>query len=445
MPRSPPSGTWWPGASMRTSRPTASLTRQLGLPGAVGLGLGSILGTGVFVSLALVAEISGALVLPAILLAALLALFNALASAELAAAHPVSGGAYEYGHVWLTPSLGFVAGWVFLLAKSASAATAALGVSAYVRHLTGWEADALAVPLAVLTSVSVTALVISGLRRSSAVNMAIVSLTGVALIALIAAGMFRAGPPVIGITGTVSAPDWSLLASATALMFVAYTGYGRIATLAEEVRDPVRVIPLAILLTLVISAALYLGVGWAVVRAAEAGVTLDAAGGAPLEAVARALQRPGLATLVAVGAVTAMLGVLLNLVLGLSRIVLAMGRRGDLPSRFAHVDARGVPTAAVLLVGAGITALVLIGDIRLAWSFSAFTVLIYYAINNLAALRLSRAQRLYPRLVPALGLGGCVLLAFQVPWPVWTTGLALIVGALVLRAVLSRPRSGRLP
>lgn len=433
----------------KTTRPPASLTRELGLPGAVGLGLGSILGTGVFVSLALVAETSGALLLPALLLAALLALFNALASAELAATHPVSGGAYEYGHVWLTPSLGFVAGWTFLLAKSASAATAALGVSAYLRHLTGWEADRLAVPLAVLTSVGVTALVVSGLRRSSAVNLAILSVTGVALLALIAASLLDPGPavpaPLTPDPGFDWGLDWSLLAPATALMFVAYTGYGRIATLAEEVRDPARVIPLAILLTLAISAALYLGVGWAVVRASGVGVTLDAAGGAPLEAVARALERPGLAVLVAVGALTAMLGVLLNLVLGLSRIVLAMGRRGDLPATFAHVDARGVPGPAVLLVGAGITALVLIGDIRLAWTFSAFTVLIYYAINNLAALRLSRAQRLYPPVVPALGLAGCVFLAFQVPWPVWATGVALFGGALVLRAAFSRPRSRRLP
>jgi APA family basic amino acid/polyamine antiporter len=421
------------------------LHRLLGLPGAVGLGLGSILGTGVFVSLALVAEISGALLLPAILLAALLALFNALASAELAAAHPVSGGAYEYGHVWLNPSLGFVAGWVFLLAKSASAATAALGVSAYLRHLNGGDADGLAVPLAVLTSIGVTALVISGLRRSNAVNMVIVSLTALALIALIAASLLSESQAGIGIPSADPGLDWRLLASATALMFVAYTGYGRVATLAEEVRNPARVIPLAILLTLAISAALYIGVGWAVVQASEAGLVLDAAGGAPLEAVARALERPGLATLVAVGALTAMLGVLLNLVLGLSRIVLAMGRRGDLPSTFAHVDARGVPSPAVLLVGSGITALVLIGDIRLAWTFSAFTVLIYYAISNLAALRLSRAQRLYPPIVPALGLAGCVFLAFQVPWPVWATGLALIVGALALRAVLSRPRPRHLP
>ncbi|MDP3400020.1 MAG: APC family permease, partial [Brevundimonas sp.] len=261
--------------------------RLLGLPGAVGLGLGSILGTGVFVSLALVAEISGALLLPAILLAALLALFNALASAELAAAHPVSGGAYEYGHVWLNPSLGFVAGWVFLLAKSASAATAALGVSAYLRHLNGGDADGLAVPLAVLTSIGVTALVISGLRRSNAVNMVIVSLTALALIALIAASLLSESQAGIGIPSADPGLDWRLLASATALMFVAYTGYGRVATLAEEVRNPARVIPLAILLTLAISAALYIGVGWAVVQASEAGVVLDAAGGAPLEAVAR--------------------------------------------------------------------------------------------------------------------------------------------------------------
>jgi APA family basic amino acid/polyamine antiporter len=141
----------------------------------------------------------------------------------------------------------------------------------------------------------------------------------------------------------------------------------------------------------------------------------------------------------ALGAITAMLGVLLNLVLGLSRVLLAMARRGDAPGRLALIDEeRSSPTAAVVAVGAVIGLLVLIGDVKTTWSFSAFTVLVYYALTNLAALRVRPDDRRIPRWVSVAGLIGCLGLAFWVDWRVWAVGLGMIGAGLAWRQLIRR-------
>ncbi|MDX1565337.1 MAG: APC family permease, partial [Phycisphaeraceae bacterium] len=377
-----------------------TLKRELGVFGAVMMGLGSIVGTGVFVSIGIGAGIAGPSVLLAVVLAALVAMCNAFSSAQLAASHPVSGGTYEYGYRYLRPTLGFTAGWMFLCAKSASAATAALGFAGYLLHALGADPARL-VPVAAATSVLLTGVVLSGLRRSNLTNIFIVSLTLAALGAFVIFGM----PTVLESGSTRFTPFWpeeglAAFLNATALMFVAYTGYGRIATLGEEVREPKRTIPRAIVITLIVSAVLYVGVGAVAVGAAGAQTLAESTRGeaAPLETVARTFELPAVHWLVAVGAMTAMLGVLLNLILGLSRVLLAMGRRGDMPGATARLNASSTtPYVAVVVVGLTVTGLACIGSVQITWSFSAFTVLVYYAITNLAALRLPPEDRLYPR------------------------------------------------
>lgn len=408
------------------------------------LGLGSIIGTGVFISIGIAAGVIGPAVIAAIGVAAVVATCNGLSSAQLAANHPQSGGTYEYGHRWLVPWLGYVAGWMFLCAKSASAATAALGVIAYARRLgfgTGAIEDrwpALGVVL------GITLLVLFGLRRSNRVNAVLVGLTVFTLVLFVVCGIGTA----VSEAGTSLVPFWrpaegttsaAAFAEACALMFVAYTGYGRIATMGEEIEDPRRKIPRAMIATLIISMVLYISV--AVVGVSAAGVEAFAITGAgvpaPLEQAAGRFGGTRLARLVAVGAVLAMLGVLLNLVLGLSRVALAMGRRGDLPSQLAKLDARGEsPTVAVVVVGVLIAAMTTLGDVRTTWSFSAFAVLIYYSLTNLAALRLSKDERLYPAWISALGLVACGFLAFWVDREVWLTGLGVLAGGLVLRPII---------
>ncbi len=402
------------------------------------MGLGSIVGTGVFVSIGIAAGITGPSVVLAVVLASLVATANGLSSAQLAAAHPVSGGTYEYGYRYLNPTLGFTAGWMFLLAKSASAATAALGFGGYLLDLfgvgTGWL-----VPTALVAVVVLTAIVWAGVRSSNAVNITIVSVTLLALVTFVAVGL-----PEIdrgnfdGFIGDGGAPGFL---EAIALMFVAYTGYGRIATLGEEVREPQRTIPKAIIATLVTTMVVYAAVALVAVGVGGAdtlaGLTEEFA--APLEELAKGFSGNGLAAFVAIGAITAMLGVLLNLVLGLSRVLLAMGRRGDMPSATARINPEGTtPTVAVPVMGAVIALLVLIGDVRTTWTFSAFTVLIYYSITNLAALRLPADDRRFPQWISVGGLVACLFLAFWVDPVVWLAGLGLLAVGFVARSAVRR-------
>lgn len=419
---------------MKPNPDNARLARVLNTPGAVLLGLGAIVGTGVYVSIGIAAGVAGPMVMPAIAIAAFVALCNGLSSAQLAATHPVSGGTYEYGYRYLNTWLGFLAGWLFLVAKSASAATAALGFAAYLLSLFGgtldWQAG-----IAVAVTVVVTAIVLIGLRNTSRVNAVLVIVSVGALLAFVAFAMPLAWAERASWFDEAWPRDSAELASllqAAALMFVAFTGYGRVATLGEEVLDPRRSIPRAILWTVALTFALYVGVAMAAIGSTDAAALGDAARrGLPLGWAARQLGHPALASIVAIGAVVAMAGVLLNLVLGLSRVVLAMARRRDMPRVFARLDG-GATSApfAVMAVGALVALIALVGDIRTAWSFSAFTVLLYYAITNLAALRVEHAQRFVPRIVSMIGLAGCAGLAWFVDTRVWLAGLALVVAGL---------------
>ncbi len=436
----------------QSSITNAPLARDVGVFGATLMGLGSILGTGIFVSIGIAAGSTGPSVVLAVVVAAIVATCNGMSSAQLAAAHPVSGGTYEYGYRWLHPSLGFLAGWMFVLAKSASAATAALGFAGYALLMFGNVKGEWQIPLGLGTVVLLTLLVLTGLRRSTFVNVLLVSITVGSLVVFVAGGlptMLRSSgdhlTPFFSPAGESASPLHGFL-EACALMFVAYTGYGRIATLGEEIREPRKNIPRAIIVTLVVSLLLYVSVGLIAIGTLGAGELFQATltQAAPLETAARRFGLPGIPTLVAIGAATAMLGVLLNLVLGLSRVVLAMGRRRDLPGLFEQVDASGkTPYAAVILVGGIIAGLVLVGDVKTTWSFSAFTVLIYYALTNLSAIRMQPEERLYPVSLAWLGLASCLFLAFWVEPKIWLIGLGLCAAGLVWWSVANALRGQR--
>jgi APA family basic amino acid/polyamine antiporter len=424
-----------------------TLKRELDTSGAILLGLGSILGTGVFVSLGLGAGIAGSLVVPALCLAAGLAICNGLSSARLAAAYPRSGGTYEFGIICIHPAVGFTAGWMFLLAKSASAATAALGLASYVSNLLGIPKSYFTTIFALLVVILLTLLVLGGLRRSNRVNLVIVSVTIITLFYFMIAGLpttLRNGMEnwlPFTVPGSES-PVRSLL-EATSILFVAYTGYGRIATMGEEIKDPARSIPRAILLTLFISLFLYLGVAIVAIGMIGPGGLARATRGsaAPLEVIARQFGWPGAHLPLVIGAVFAMIGVILNLLLGISRVVLAMGRRGDLPAACSTIrEKTSSPVTAVLVTSALIIILVLAGDIRLTWYFSAFCVLIYYAITHWSALRLPETPRGMKN-VAIVGLFGCVLLAFMVPAVFWITGLCMLIPGFILRVIFRKMNS----
>lgn len=390
---------------------TERLERELGLGGAVVTGLGSIVGTGAFVAIGLASGMWGDAVIWAIPLAALVAVFNGLSSAFLAGRFPVAGGTYEYGYRTLSPWLGFSAGWLFILAKTASAATAALGVGLYL------DLEHPLVPLLAVTFV--TTLVAAGVRRTAAVNAMLV-LVSTAAIVWFATGAFI-DSPAVNFASAFETPD---LAAAVAFLFVAYTGYGRIATLGEEVKKPERNIPRAVIATLALACALYMGIELGGRRLAGPtwGSSSDiiTAGG----------------TVVAIGAIAAMLGVLLNLILGLSRVWLAMGRRRDMPESLAGLDKRHQPLLAVIVSAVLVAGVTLVGDVSLAWSFSAMTVLLYYGITNLAALSVERR-----RITAWAGLASCLFLSFFVPIEIWLTGTGLIILGLLWKTGYHRLRN----
>lgn len=388
-----------------------TLRREMRLGGAIVTGLGSILGTGAFVAIGLAAGMWGDSVLIAVPIAGALATFNGLSSAFLAGRFPVAGGTYEYAYRTLGQWWGFAAGWLFLLAKTASAAAAALGVSTYL----GFEGDRRIV--AIIAIIAVTVFVLAGLRPSTVVNVVLVTITVSALVTF--------GISAISARGTWQPISGDMMRAgllpAIAFVFVAYTGYGRIATLGEEVRRPEQAIPRAVVVTLVIAAALYtlVAFGGRAAGGPNWGLALDQSG-------LDTLIEPPASVVVAIGAVTAMLGVILNLVLGLSRVWLAMGRRGDMAPALARLDRRQNPVNAIVTGAVPIILFAMLGDVSLAWSFSAFTVLLYYGITNLAALSVDRR-----RWTAWAGLLTCLSLSFFVPLTVWLTGAALIaLGAI---------------
>jgi APA family basic amino acid/polyamine antiporter len=328
---------------------------------------------------------------------------------------------------------------MFLCAKSASAATAALGFAGYLLSVLDLNSQLWRMGLALTAVVVVTVIVMGGIRPSNLTNLLMVTVTVGSLLFFVWAGLDGAvanfthnftpffPPPSAGVNPVRA------LFHATALMFVAFTGYGRIATLGEEVRDPERVIPRAIIITLLTSMLLYVAVTVTAVGSvgAESFATITADTSAPLEVISTHFGLAGAGWLLTIGAMTALLGMLLNLILGLSRVMVAMGRRHDMPVGVARVSKMGsTPEIAVVTVGVLIAILVLIGDIRIIWSFSAFTVLVYYAITNLAAYQLPAEKRRLPRVVAALGLLASLFLAFWVEPAIWITGSALIVVGL---------------
>ncbi|CUS48299.1 MAG: APC superfamily amino acid-polyamine transporter [Idiomarinaceae bacterium HL-53] len=410
-----------------------SLVRATGLVGAMLLGLGSILGTGAYVSVGIGAEIANTWVVLAICVAALTALFNGMSSAQLAAVHPVSGGTYEYGYRFLTPAAGVAAGSLFVIAKSASAAAAAMAVGTYFGSLfalPSWGTQVIALALIFVF----TLLVLGGVKRTSMANAVLVLLSIAGLLIFVWMSLLADSPQA---TQSKISFEFDHFFQAAALLFVAFTGYGRIATMGEEITEPRKNIPRAIFLTLLVVSLIYIAVGYALMQYPLTGV------GSAVGFSLSMLMPTGWAQwAVALGAIIAMCGVLLNLILGVSRVVLAMGRREDLPVHFAGLNASQTSApAATWLTAAVMAAVVIFGDLKSAWSLSAFTVLVYYGLTNLAALKVSSAERFIPQWMSVLGLLSCFGLALFVPWQSLLLGVVLIAFILLIHALREKRRA----
>ncbi|MDT0269694.1 amino acid permease [Streptomyces sp. DSM 44915] len=398
------------------------LARRLGPFDATVIGLGAMLGAGVFAALAPAAEAAGAGLLLGLAVAAAVAYCNATSSARLAARYPVSGGAYVYGRERLGDFWGYLAGWAFVVGKSASCAAMALTAGAYL-----WPTQAR--PVAMAAVVALTVVNYLGVRKSAWLTRVIVALVLGVLTLVVAVGLSSGAADPARWEPELTTGPYGVL-QAAGLLFFAFAGYARVATLGEEVIAPERTIPRAIAWAL--GGVLVVYVAVALTALAVLGPDRLAASTAPLAEVVRAAGVPWLAPAVRGAAAVAALGALLALLLGVSRTALAMARDGHLPSALAAVHPRfQVPHRAELAVGATVVVLVAGWDLTGAIGFSSFGVLVYYTVANAAAQTLTPAEGRPPRAVPLLGLAGCLLLACALPGPSVGWGLTVLaVGAV---------------
>ncbi len=419
------------------SHSEAKPARVLGTVDAVVIGAAAMVGAGVFAVYAPAAASAGAWLPVAIVIAGVVAYCNATSSARLAAQHPESGGSYVYGRERLGELWGYLAGWAFVVGKTASCAAMALTFAAYA--LPQWERPAAAAVVVVVTAVNYV-----GLRTSVWLTRVLLAVVLAVLVAVVAVALGSDTADPVNLALTHEWPGFFGLLGAAGMLFFAFAGFARVTTLGGEVRRPESTIPRAVTVALGGVLALYLAVG--VSALLVMGRDALARSVAPLVDTVEVVGWPQLVPVVVVGAAVASLGALLTLVLGVSRTAAAMASDGHLPGYLAGIHPRfGVPHRAQVAVGAVVLLLVLLLDVAQAIAFSAFGVLVYYAVANASALLLGPHENRPLLLVPVVGLAGCVVLAFSLPLgSVISGGAVLVLGAtvwLVRRGLVQRRHS----
>ena len=394
------------------------MNRTLGTFDAVVIGLAAMIGAGVFVVFAPAAAVAGTGLMFGLVIAAGVAYCNATSSAQLAARYPTSGGTYVYGREQLGPWWGFVAGWSFVIGKTASCGAMALTFATYI----------LPEPYRKIVAVALVVVLVAvnyrGVTRTAQMARVIVAMSVTAIGVGLCVSLW--GPGAHRVMPEFGVGSWHGVLQSAGLLFFAFAGYARIATLGEEVRDPRRTIPRAILIALGVAVVVYALV--AMVLLVTLGQERLAQSTRPL-ADAVALTGWGWAEpIVVVGAAAASAGALLALIAGVSRTAMAMARERDLPRTFAAIHPQfAVPHHAELAVGAIVIALVLTVDLRGVIGFSSFGVLLYYLVANVSAYTQGRADRMFPRLLQVVGALGCAVLAFTLPISAVAVGTGVVL------------------
>jgi APA family basic amino acid/polyamine antiporter len=405
----------------------ARLKPQLRMFDAVATGLAAILGAGIFAVISPAASVAGPSLLVSLVLASCVAFCNALSSAQLAVAFPFTGGTYGFGKRMLGDWWGYSAGWMFLAANTVGPGVIALAFGAYLSAvLPSVPARAAAIAVALL----MTALNASGIRRSVRVTDVVVVFSILSLLAVVLVG-------VAGATASNFSPfapsGVAGVLRATGLLFFAYTGYSRIATLVEEVHDPPRIIPRATVVALGTATLLYLAVAATALGVLGAGGVASSA--SPLESTMVAVGSVFGAAIVAAGALLTTFNEGLSDLLGVSRVAFAMGRQGDLPRGLASLGPQKNPWRSVVLVGAIAMLVAAFAPFGTAVAVSAFGTLLYYSVTNLSAVRLTREQRTFPVALAVAGLIGCLGLAFSLAFQDVAVGLVVLAVGLAYRGL----------
>ncbi|MFK0009253.1 APC family permease [Paenarthrobacter sp. NPDC090520] len=406
-----------------------ALARRLGTFDASFIGLGSMIGAGVFAAFTPAAAAAGSGLLVGLGVAAFVGFCNATSSAQLAAAYPTSGGTYVYGRERLGPWAGFLAGWGFVIGKTASAAAMAMTFAAYAAP-PGWER-----PVAIAAVLALTAVNYHGVTRTAGLTRLLVIAVLLALTLTVTAVWSGSGPELGDVVGDgLLAHGWYGILQSAGLLFFAFAGYARIATMGEEVKDPRRTIPRAITIALGVAIVIYAIIAVTLLSA----LGPDGVAGNPTP-LAAAVGDGWAAAVVRAGAAVASLGALLALVAGLGRTSLAMSREHDLPHALAAVHPRyKVPHRAEVAIALVICMVVAVADLRGAIGFSSFGVLLYYLVANVAAFTQSAEDRRFPKTLQVAGAAACVVLVVTLPPLSIGLGVLMFALGIIYRLVLLR-------
>ena len=375
---------------------THGMEATLGLFDATAISVGAIIGAGIFVVVGIAAGLAGPAMIVSILVAAGVSMITALSFAELSSWLPKEGGVYEFAHELLSPYLGFITGWMWMLSNTFTGAAVSLGFAYYFTAIipaipAPWLAAALCLLFTYINYI--------GMRKSATLNnyLVVAKLSILAFFIVFGLTHFKSG----NLTPFVSSATGVLYA--TVFIFFAFGGFARVAVVAEEVKDPKRTVPRAIFLSLLISTVVYVLVG--VVALGLVGSSGLSSSKSPLTHAIDATGASWASYVVSFGGLLATASVLLTSVLGVSRVVYSMARHGDLPRVFSAVrGSHGTPYFSVWLSGALMAALVLLIDLEKVVAVSTFSLLFYYGVANAAALRLRPESRVYHPAVPIAGI-----------------------------------------
>ncbi len=417
------------------------LKRTLNLFDATSIGIGAIIGAGIFVVLGIAVGYAGPAVIVSMIIAGTVALFTALSFSELSSAIPKEGGTYEFAYEMIHPFAGFISGCMWLFAQTVAGAAVCLGLASYFVGLFPFFPVKI---VAVSAALALTVLNLMGMKHSARVNNALVVIKIVILCFFVGVGVFHVDPQ----NYSNFAPNgfFGILQGA-GFIFFAYLGFGRIAALGEEVENPKRTLPLAILLALAASMILYAVTGLVATGLVDSGNLAKFGSGSPIAYAAKATGSFAVVATVSFGALVALVSVLLTNLLGLSRVSFAMARNGQFPKALAKIHSKlGTPYLSILITGALMAVLAFVSDLRQAVAITSFSMLTTHIVLHSAAIRIRKKipnlktfkVPLYP-LIPSLGIASCVILMFSLPMESWIVSAAVIVAVSLLYLLRRRP------
>ena len=408
------------------------LERTLNLLDATSVGIGAIIGAGIFVVLGIAIGYAGPSIVISIIVAGIVASFTAFSFAELGSAIPKEGGAYEFVFELISPFAGFVVGCLWLFAQIVAGAAISLGFASYLVAI--FPIFSLKT-VAVVAALTLTGLNLVGIKQSTTVNNILVITKIAILCSFIGFGIFQIHPQNF----SQFSPNGSFgILQGAGFIFFAYLGFGRIATLGEEVKNPEKNLPLSVLIALTVSVVIYVLTGLTAIGLQD--YRILAQSGSPIAEAAKTTGNFTIVAAVSLGALIVTASVLLTNLIGLSRVAFAMARNGQLPKSIAKVSSRfGTPYISVLAMGALLTVLAFALDLKQTVEITSFAILATHLIVNLSAIRLGKKMPsstkfrvpFYP-IIPSLGLLSCIILMFSLPQESWIVAAVVVTVSAVL-------------